>query len=159
AVNALIYACVGVSAGLGLLTASVDILEARVQREAVEVAMRYVRGQDPAARPWFLSHWGFQYYATRADLRPAIPDESTLRPGDWLIRVSRVDVPLVRFPPEALDLVKVIELSDPLPLATLRDFYGGRVPVQRLSGPRLRVGVFHVLRDCVAETPLAPAAM
>jgi len=137
---------------LGLLVFAVDYRDAVVQRQAIARAARRV-GAPTAAAVWYVGHWGFQYYAERAGMRPVVSGQSSLRAGDWLIvPEARITQQHVTLP---LDHVAAsgppIELSDWLPLRTVVNYYSGRVPLSPCDGPRLHVDVLRVTADFVAQ--------
>ncbi len=158
---------------LGLLVYSVDLVEARSEKEAVEEAVRQIREQDPDGAIWYVGHWGFQYYAERQGLRPInaieppqhspipIPPRTVLRRGDWLV------LPKYRwsgerfaggvhkqwFTPDS-DFTRVefsIVMTDAVPLQTIINFYSGFTAVEHHEGPRLEADVRRVLADHAAQ--------
>lgn len=135
---------------LGLLVFAVDYRDAAVQRQAIARAVRGIGDPAPAA-VWYVGHWGFQYYAERAGMRPAVPGRSQLRAGDWLIVPEpRITQQRVTLPPDRVAASgPPIELSDWLPLRTVSTYYGGRVPIEARRGPRLHVDVLRVTADFV----------
>jgi len=73
------------STAVGALVAIADIRIAAVYRDAVARWAPELHRRNPAAHTWFLGHWGFQWYATRAGMQPYFPGRSTLTDGDWLV--------------------------------------------------------------------------
>ncbi len=129
---------------LGLVVFSVDRLEATAQRDAAVGTAELVRSTDPAARIWFLGHWGFQHYAVREGMHPVIPDSSLLAAGDWLVVPGRVHLQEVRVREDQVSRVDLLEIEDSWPLATNLGFYGGSTPLDHLDGPRQQVQIFRV---------------
>lgn len=138
---------------LGIVVQGVDVLEARAGRAGAREAALRIQAQDPGARIWFVGHWGFQFYAEEAGMRPLIPDYTEVRRGDWLVTPTRVDRQAVRLDPEAYEERGRIVVRDGLPLATLKfGFYIGSRPLQHQRGPRMLARLFRAERDNVPET-------
>ena len=77
-----------VAAILGLTVATADRVQAGVYREA---GQRYRERSATSGHGWFVGHWGWQWYASRAGLDAYDPGVSVLRPGDVVIRPAWVD--------------------------------------------------------------------
>jgi 4-amino-4-deoxy-L-arabinose transferase-like glycosyltransferase len=163
---------------LGLLVYGVDLVEARTEKQAVAEAVRQIRAIDDQGTIWFVGHWGFQYYAERAGLRPIsaadppadspvpIPPRSELRRGDWLV------LPRYRWSGDRFaggvhkqdytpdpDLTRpefIIRLTDFVPLQTIINFYSGFTAVEHHEGPRLELEVRRVVADHPAEPYVTP---
>jgi hypothetical protein len=153
---------VAAGVGLALLYLVVDIHGGRGHQAAAEEAaqrVRQLRGADEEGTIWYVGHWGFQFYAERAGLRPVVPDRpegqafgiplpppSRLRAGDWLI------VPDGRLEQQWLDLdAAPVDLVEPhlvipawLPVRTIPCYYGGRTPLEHQHGSRLQVRLYRV---------------
>jgi Dolichyl-phosphate-mannose-protein mannosyltransferase len=144
----------GVTAGgvlLGLLFYAVDLRDAVAQQEAVAAAVAVPR---PGATVWYVGHWSFQFYAERAGMRPVVPDESRLGPGDWVVGPDeRFEQQHIDFDPDRVQLVRELTVRDALPLRTVRCYYGGFTPLQHLAGPRVVVRVGRVTADWVPASP------
>ncbi|MGC8643483.1 MAG: hypothetical protein ACP5XB_26805, partial [Isosphaeraceae bacterium] len=139
--------CAGV--GLGLLYYTVDYLEARAPKRAVEQVLQLPRA-NPRGTVWFTGHWGFQYYAEHAGMRPVVPWQSALRRGDWLAVPDRtIDQQGIQLDPAAARLIRPIEISDDVPLRTIPGFYdtGSAAFLRHQQGPRLTVQVYEVTSD------------
>lgn len=152
----LAWKAAAVSAGLGSLFWAVDVAEALAQKRAVEEAASWLRDRDPAGsgQAFFAGHWGFQYYAERAGLRPAIagrfPSATALGAGDWLVVPSlRVDQQQIHVDPSRLEAAHEVRSSDPIPLATLPGFYVGDTPLRGLAGPRVTVDLYRATTSFV----------
>jgi len=143
---------------IGMLFQWTDVLEARGQRDAVTRAADFVARAVPDDDPtiWFLGHWGFQYYAEAAGMRPLIPDVSLLRAGDWLLEPDRVDKPSVRLAPGSFSLQATLEADRMPPLATGYGFYGGTRPLSHLADSRLRTRIYRVEHDVVPPSGWTP---
>lgn len=136
--------------GFGLLFYALDLHGAFAEKQAVERAAALIRRHAPDATVWYVGHWGFQFYAERAGMKPVIPEQSLLQEGDWLVMPDRtimqqqilVDsncmTPLVRF-----------HVDDAVPLRTVPGFYGGHSPLQRATRPRFEVAIYRVIRPVV----------
>ena len=141
-------------ASLGALFWTVDFLEASAEKRAVldTVSWLHQRAGPTFERVFFAGHWGFQFYAERAGMRPVVAGRfagaTPLRAGDWLVVPSpHVDQQRIRLESAALQAVHDLRISDPLPLTTLPGFYTGETPLHRLTGPRVEVTVYRVKRD------------
>jgi hypothetical protein len=144
---------------LGLAFYGLDWQGARVQQEAAESAAAWVRDHG-GGRAWYVGHWGFQFYAERAGLRPVVtqydppkgpmsfPPPSRLRAGDWLvIPDARLNAQDLHLEEDKLRLEAELEVSAPVPLRTVPCFYGGRAPLEREEGAALEVKVYRVIAD------------
>ncbi|MBY0523963.1 MAG: glycosyltransferase family 39 protein [Gemmataceae bacterium] len=143
--------CVGVL--LGLLVFSVDLLDARACRDSVNHVAGIIREQDHDQPIWYVGHWGFQYYAERAGLRPVVPDRSALRVGDWLVKPDGVNQQLIEIDGTRAETQSEVSIEDKLPWRTVMGFYRGTTPLERLQGPRARVTIYRVTADWVPRTP------
>lgn len=142
--------CIAVSGIiLGLLYYGVDLLEASAHREAAERAAAWIRSNG-GGTAWFVGHWGFQFYAERAGMRPAVSGISRLREGDWLVVPSwPVDQQSVRLDFRAIRLAETISIGDAVPLRTVPGYYACRSPtfLEHHCGPRVSVHLYQVLAD------------
>jgi hypothetical protein len=158
---------------LGLLVYSVDLVEARTEKGAVEEAVRQIREQDPHGTIWYVGHWGFQYYAERLGLRPInaldpprhssipIPPRTLLQRGDLLVIpkyrwsgerfAGGVHKQLFTPDPYLTRPEFSIVMTDAVPLQTIINFYSGFTAVEHREGPRLEADVRRVLADHLAE--------
>jgi hypothetical protein len=150
---ALVRAVAFVSMVVGLGFWAVDVRDAYAEKEAAEVAARYVYQQETAATVWYVGHWGFQYYAERAGMKPVVPDRSQLRRGNWLVVPDRVDQQRIRIDQKRTDLVVQLTVNDFLPLRTVPCYYSGRTPLEHHEGPRVVVSIYRVTADFVPATP------
>jgi hypothetical protein len=143
----------GIVLGLGVY--GVDLRDGWAEREAAEAAARVVRQHQPGETIWYVGHWGFQFYAEQAGMKPVVPGRSLLRAGDWLVlpdeRIIRqeVDWDKDRLCPWGEPLV----VQDLLPLRTVSCYYGGAAPVEHHEGPRRTVQVYRVMGDFVPRDP------
>jgi hypothetical protein len=148
---------------LGLITGAgfycLDLTDALAQRNALRQAARVVDSARTAEQNvWFTGHWGFQFYAMQAGYAPVVPDHSILRRGDWLIyphagiNPQRVAIPLAMVNERA-----DIRIDDKVPLASVPFFYGGEVPVEHRSLPRVWLSVYQVKSDFVPPTSFSAA--
>jgi hypothetical protein len=139
--------CGGVLLGLGFC--GVDLRDAYAAKEAAEGSAELLRNQ-PAGTVWYVAHWGFQYYAERAGMKPVVADESRLRSGDWLVVPdARYEQQRIEINDDALELVDTLSIQDFLPWRTVRCFYGGRVPLEHQEGPRRSVRIYRVRADFI----------
>jgi hypothetical protein len=145
---------------LGLAYGGLDWQGARVQQQTAESAAAWVRDHG-GGRAWYIGHWGFQYYAERAGLRPVVtqydplegaipfPPPSRLRAGDWLvIPDSRLTAQGLRLEEDKLRLEARLVPPAPVRLRTVPCFYGGRTPLEHEEGEgALAVNVYRVTAD------------
>jgi hypothetical protein len=150
------------SSAVGLLFYGVDLLDARVQRNAPEAAAGYIHAQQadpngPSPTIWYVGHWGFQFYAERAGMKPVVPDFSLLRRGDWLIVPDRrwEQQTIAIDPDRARAEPVVVRIPETLPWRTVRCFYGGYVPLEHHAGPRMEVAIYRITGDWVPRTARA----
>jgi hypothetical protein len=132
---------------LGLLFYAVDFRDAYVEKAAIEKARQAIATMPPAANTWYLGRWGLQFYAEQANMKPVLPDESALQPGDRLVITDSVYSP----PPVLAHLrryqiapVAEFALADGLPLSTMLGLYNSGIPIHHQEGPRRRVRIYLV---------------
>jgi 4-amino-4-deoxy-L-arabinose transferase-like glycosyltransferase len=164
-----VWGVAGYSALLGLLVQGVDLLEARAEQGAVEEAARLIRERGEGGTVWYVGHWGFQYYAERAGMRPIsaypapddpipVPPRSQLKEGDWLVLpewryndrgnfVAGVHSQTYTPDPALTRPEFTVVMDDPIPLQTIMTLYSGYTPIRHHEGPRLQVEVRRVLAD------------
>jgi hypothetical protein len=134
---------------LGLSFSMLDLREAFAQQSAAEQASAKARLAG-ATTIWYIGHWGFQYYAERAGMQPAVAGRSLLRQGDWLAvpdpHIDQEHLELVQAP---LMPVTVVTVEDPIPVRSVPTYYGGQSPLERRDGPRLTVTLYRVTADFV----------
>jgi hypothetical protein len=140
--------------GVGVLVAALDTYESLPEKVIAEQAAERVRAESPSARVWYVGHWGFQYYCERAGMRPVIPGQSVLMPGDYLVLPLYPDNQgfyrpypgsvHVHPPTDRVEPVAELVWEDWLAAQTIPNFYGGIEPVTGRDHPRLRVGVYRV---------------
>ena len=154
----------GVAAGLVLY--AIDTWDALPEKVLAERAASVI--PPGPHRVWYNGHWGFQYYCDRAGMHPVNPSPTVwpapptrLSRGDYLVFPLIPDdfgfyrpyhggakfVPDPRF----VEPVAEFEWEDSLPAQTIPTLYGGEVPVNGRSHPRLRVVVYRVTADWTPE--------
>ncbi|MBY0522951.1 MAG: glycosyltransferase family 39 protein [Gemmataceae bacterium] len=150
----LVWLAGALSIGLGLLFWSVDTNDAYAEKRAAEDAAEFIRAREPDATIWYVGHWGFQHYAERAGMIPVIPggiqrvEGSRLRKGDWFVKPDwRLNQQMVRVSKWHTEPVEDRVTADHLPLRTVQGYYGGRIPLEHHSGPRVTVSIFRVTED------------
>ncbi len=147
----------GVVLGWGFY--AVDLRDACAVRRAAEDAARLAHAGNPEGTVWYVGRWGFRYYAERAGMRPLVPDETHLRPGDRLVIADpRIIQPSMILDPAATRPVGEVEVSDPLPYRTQPSYYYGRTPLQHATGPRMTVQALRVTADWTPRTDPTIAA-
>ncbi len=171
----LIPTLVGFGVILGLIYHITDDLTAFSQEQVVQLAHQWIEEHrydpvpgtemtiDPGQQTvWYVGHWGFQFYAERAGMKPiilpyqqkeqlpfALPPASYCRKGDWVV------VPDWRIFQQGLDREKGalqevhhLAVTDPWPWRTLHCYYGGSVGIDHhLGSTRQEVRVFRVTDD------------
>jgi hypothetical protein len=156
----LVWGIAAFSAVLGLGFAALDTWEAWTEKRLVEQAAALARAEG-VGTVWFVGHWGFQYYAERAGMRPVVtwyrPDEgdiplpppSRLRAGDWLVVPDwRLTQQHLVIDEERTEAVYWLAVSDPVPLRTIMCYYAGYTPLEHRPEPtRLEVQIFRVKAD------------
>ncbi len=150
-------AAYGVVLGVGFY--AVDLIDARAQRDAVAEAARRV-GEAGGGDAWYVGHWGFQFYAERAGMKPVVPCDmpadtpiplprrSLLRKGDWLVLPDgRITQQRFERDPARTEFAFAVVVTDRVPWQTVMSFYGGRSGVEHHDGTRLGVDVYRVTAD------------
>jgi hypothetical protein len=143
------------NAVLGLAFFALDWRCVDVHRVAAERSAEWARARGDGTI-WYVGHWGFQFYAERAGMRPVAPDGGEpLRQGDWLVVPDdRVHQQVLRLEKGKLELAGSLRFADPVPLTTLPWFYGGGLPLyQEKEQTRLEVKVYRVTADFLPVTP------
>jgi hypothetical protein len=152
----------GIAAGgavLGLGFAALDLYEARVIQDAAETAARSARKAGDG-RIYFLGHWGMQFYGERAGMTLyvpaydwwqgpiALPPPTELHRGDLVVwPEGEIHLQETKLADAPLELVRLLEWRDGIPLRTVACFYDGPAPLRHLSGPRLRVRIWRATGD------------
>jgi hypothetical protein len=101
----------------------------------------------PAANTWYLGRWGLQFYAEQANMKPVLPDESALQPGDRLVITDSIYSPppvLAHLRRYQTALVAEFSLADGLPLSTMLGLYNSGIPIHHQEGPRRWVRIYLV---------------
>ncbi len=114
-------ACLSIASGLGFWC--LDFQAAQLQRQAASVlAEKYA---DLDGRIWFAGHWGWEFYAKQAGMRPIVSGRSQVRPGDIIVIPRQIACQRFEQPPQARHLETFsLQLSPLLPV-TLKRYYGG----------------------------------
>jgi hypothetical protein len=135
--------------GLGLLFYVVDVCDARTSMVGAVSAAQEVE-RAGGGQVWYAGHWGFQYYAEQAGMRPIVPDQSRLQPGDWLVLPgTTIEQQRIRVSDRYSEWVMQIEVTDWLPWRTAVGYYGGPEPLERRTEPRLTVQVRRIIAEWV----------
>lgn len=134
-----------------------DAQPEKVLAERVAEVARPVSGSTV----WFSGHWGFQYYCDRAGMKPVLPGQSKLMPGDWLVYP---EVPSdggfyrpwhggadFKIDPTYTESVTKLIWDDALQAQTIPNLYGGSVPIQNRDHPRLVVAVYRIIAEWSPE--------
>jgi hypothetical protein len=81
---------------------------------------REIGAQYAGQRVWFVGHWGFQHYAIAGGLRPYVPRDHRLEPGD--VMVIPLNVARQRVPDDVMERLSVVgwhRIAPTLPLRTM----------------------------------------
>jgi hypothetical protein len=151
---------------LGLVYWALDWYGAWVQQHAAETAAQYAADHG-GGRVWYVGHWGFQFYAERAGMRPVVPRypdwfatdgpiplpaSTVFAPGDWLVLPeTRLEQQWVKWPLRELELQQELRVEGWVPLRTVSCFYAGRTPLEHQEGACLAVRIFRVQSVFAAE--------
>lgn len=140
---------------LGGLYYGVDLCEAVSQKEVVEEAARWIRQREPGATIWYVGHWGFQFYAERAGLKPIVPNRSRLRAGDWLVIPDQnVAQQSIHLAVGQVNPAHTIARWHLLGYRTLPwCYYCGGTPIRGDCEPRISVWVYRAARDFIPAEP------
>ena len=72
---------------LGMALAVSDYHYAAVYRDQ---AQRLIRQAPQGSNVWFIGHWGWQWYAKQAGMKPYDPNRTELAAGDYLVQPKRI---------------------------------------------------------------------
>jgi hypothetical protein len=147
----LVFGAAVVSVALGSMFYLIDLREAAAQEQAVRDTTLRLEKLGGGER-WYVGHWGFQFYAERAGLKPVVPGESRLHKGDWLIVPDpHIDQQALKLDSQGLELAGIFPVDDAVSLRTVMCYYCGVVPLEHHRGPRLQVSIYRVRADVVPE--------
>jgi hypothetical protein len=145
---------VGFAVATGFAVAALDTLDALPEMWCAERAAAVAADHREGATVWYAGHWGFQFYCERAGMKPAVPGESVLQPGDLLVlpvypdeyRFYRPHIGsrTIRPPAWAAEPVAEVVWDDAISGQTIPNFHGGSDPIVGRDHPRLRVVVYRV---------------
>jgi hypothetical protein len=144
---------------MGLFFYSVDWRDADAEKVAANTVFELARIKGNGDL-WYVGHFGFQYYAEQAGMKPTVAGRSHLSKGAWLVVPDeRVLQQKIEINAGSTKPIHRLSLSDPLPLRTKLGYYGGRIPLETLQGPRLSLTVYQATADFVPglHGPLQPA--
>ena len=80
---------------------------------------------DLDGRIWFAGHWGWEFYAKQAGMKPIVPGRSQVRPGDIIVIPQQIARQRFELPPQARHLETFSLQSSPRLPVTLKRYYGG----------------------------------
>jgi hypothetical protein len=112
------------TAVLGLALAVSDFIAADVYRIAAQEIRKVLPAED---RVWHTGHWGWQWYATKAGMRPYDTRTTVLRSGDFVVAPATIDRQTMVPAHECL-LRKHLEFTAPGGLFTLARTLGANPP-------------------------------
>ncbi len=140
----------------GLAVAALDTFDAYAEIVCARKAAVSASGGTPGSTVWFAGHWGFQYACERLGMRPLVPGETVVCPGDVLVLPVHPDKrgfyrphignQPVQPPADRVEVVTEVVWDDVISGQTIPNFYGGVAPVVGRDYPRLRVVVYRVVR-------------
>lgn len=144
-----LYAAAVLNVAAGLLLWGVDLRDSRAQYDAVQHSLAFLRTQTASGTRWFTGDWGFQYYAWRAGMKPLVPGQSHLRPGDWVVFPLRLagSPPGVVLDEQKLTPAAEFTTGDALPLSTQNGYYAGKHPLQHRRAPQVQAVIYRVTAD------------
>jgi hypothetical protein len=120
-------------AALGILFAVSDISDARARHTAVNQALATLEGHNAGRKGetvWYVGHWGIQYYAEAAGLRPIVPGSSRLEPDDWVLFPQGVHTQAVQLPRYGMVQLTQFSRASASPWSTLPGIYAGYRPIR-----------------------------
>lgn len=144
---------------LGVVFAAADLFDARARRAAFHAALIELEARGaPLAegRVWYVGHWGFQFLAERAGMRPLVAGESRVAAGDWLLTPSAVLSQRAAVPDWARSVQASVEAHSDWPWSTLPNAYGGAVAIRRQPDRQMRIVLQRIESDATAVDPVAP---
>lgn len=142
------------SAALTLLiggsVAYIDHATARAPEVGVQTAITIIQEADPELDQhtiWYRGHWGSQYYAEKAGMKPVVMGVSLLKPGDWLIMVNPSDAPPMLESADALAPFDMMQLLTHRPaFRSVYAYYSGEMPFEQAE-TGMTLEVFRVNRE------------
>jgi hypothetical protein len=139
------------SAALGLGFAILDWREAQAEQEGVERAATWLNEHGDGGRVWYVGHWGFQFYAEQAGMKPISPTESELKEGDYLVYPYWITMQSFDLNGTPCALVEKLEIDDLVPLQIVMCYYSGNTAIENrnLDDPRLTVYIYRITKGCV----------
>jgi len=146
----------GLAVVLGLLYYSIDYYEATVSRSAAATAGERARPTTPEGSGWYTGHWGFDYYANLAGLRPLVPDHSLVRIDERVVIPATVARQRIETDSPEFERVGEIDWDDPLRLTTVMGYYSGRFPMRHRKAPRFTLSLHQAKEDVVPRTSWPP---
>jgi hypothetical protein len=139
---------------VGFFVAAVDTFDAFPEKWCAEKAATVAADRPPDSTVWFVGHWGFQYYCEREGMKPLVPGQSVLLPGNVLVLPIPPDTKGFHRPHTGSDPLHVpdwaavplvdITWDDALPAMTVPNYYGGVDPVVGHIQPRLHIRVYRI---------------
>jgi hypothetical protein len=152
--NRLLRWATAASVAIAAIFFATDLDEGLAWKDAVAESIESVRKIAPEANIWYAGHWGIDYYAPMLGAKPLIPDETTIRKGDWLLLFIGVHRPTMVAPLETFDAY-VVPAKFNLPWSMTSSFYGGDAPIEWRQGENrvwlLRARFDVLIRSSYAE--------
>jgi len=129
----LLRVATAVSIGIAFVFLATDLDEGYAWRDAVTESIAGVRTMSPDSTIWYAGHWGIDYYAPKLGAKPLIPDNTTIKKGDWMLLFVGAHRPTMVSPPETFDAF-VVPTNYYLPWSMKTSFYGGDAPIEWREG-------------------------
>lgn len=140
----------------GVAVAAIDTLDAFPEKYCAERAALITADRPAGSTVWYTGHWGLQFYCERAGMKPLVPGESQLAPGDYLVLPVHPDAggffrPHLGTNPIEVrtgcaEVVGEVVWEDALAAQMVPNYYGGINPVVGRDHPRLRVVIYRITR-------------
>jgi hypothetical protein len=145
-----IWLATGAGGFLGLFFFAVDYMDAEAWKAAAQGSVGFVKRRDAQAHVWYVGHWGFQFYAEKAGMRPLVTGESVLHVGDWLVVPdNRLNQQSLYIDKKSLNRMGQLVFDDSLPFRTVQGFYGTAtgVPILGRRAPRVTAAIYRVVKN------------
>lgn len=155
----LVWGVAMLNLGLAALYGTADLGAAQSAQKAAQQAAAWILHQETKGNVvWFSGHWGFQFYAEQAGMRPVAPGETRLSVGDWLV-VPDASLAQQEFQLNlaCLERVHTVRVSPLVPFTTVAQEYGGYygtgtgAPLLHQDGPQLQVSIYRVRQSYLCQ--------
>jgi hypothetical protein len=147
--SAAVWCIAAYGALLGLGFAVLDWRDAQAEQEGVARAAAWLDEHGEGGAVWYVGHWGFQFYAEHAGMKPVSPGQSVLQEGDYFVYpywITKQSVDLDGIPRTKLE---EFEVDDDVPLQTVMCYYSGNTAIENRDEPRLTIYIYRISERCV----------